>query len=94
MHITAEEIDPEPIALVSSYLDVLWGWCTNLAYVGVHARRADGTKVPAGHADADKPYVRWDTALHYQHFAKERATTIMPDGLFPSLPQEGQIKSD
>ncbi|MED5585736.1 MAG: hypothetical protein VYB61_05220, partial [Verrucomicrobiota bacterium] len=87
LNVPREEASPEPLVLVSAYLDMLWIWMTNLAYVGIHGRAPDGARHAAGHADFDKPYVRWDTALHYHQFAKEKATTVMPDGRVPSLAQ-------
>ena len=60
---------------------------TNLAYVGIHARSADGEKIPAGTPGANEPYVRWDTALHYHQFVEEKATTVLPDGRLPTLSQ-------
>jgi hypothetical protein len=89
IHISAEAeaTEPQPLALVSQYLDHMWAWCLNLSYLGVHARHADGTKIPSGHADYAKPYVRWDTTMHYHQYAKEKATTILPDGKLPTVAQ-------
>ena len=64
LNLPREEAAPDPLVQVSAYLDMLWIWMTNLAYVGIHARAVDGSRHPPGHADFGKPYVRWDTALH------------------------------
>jgi hypothetical protein len=83
----APESDPDPVVVVSQYLAMLWKWCTNLAYVGIHARSPDGAKIPVGGVGANEPYVRWDTALHYHDFVEEKATTVLPDGRLPTLSQ-------
>ena len=87
LHFGAEELEPEPIVMVSAYLETMWGWLTNLADVGIHARQPDGTRIAAGAPGADLPYCRWDTASHYHYFAKDKATTPLPDGKLPSFQQ-------
>ena len=64
---------------------MLWKYCTNLGYSGVHARTADGQKISPGAPGHNEPYCRWDTALHYHQFVEEKATTPLPDGTMPSL---------
>ena len=82
-----EEMDPAQIEIMSQYLDALWIWMTNCAYNGVTARQPDGTKIPASAPGGDAPYCRWDTALHYHFYAKEKATTTLPDGHLPTVAQ-------
>ena len=85
MVINAEEAEPESLTLVSAYLDRAWIFSTNCAYVGIHPRLPDGTKIAAG--PGVDPYCRWDVARHYHWFMKEKATTPLPDGKLPTISQ-------
>ncbi len=83
--ISAEEAEPESLTLVSAYLDRAWIFLTNCAYVGIHPRLPDGTKIAV--SPGVDPYCRWDVACHYHWHMKERATTPLPDGKLPTISQ-------
>ena len=84
---TPVDADPEPLLFVSQYLAMLWKWCTNLAYVSVAGRTPAGGRIAHGQLNHDKPYVRWDTALHYHQYVEEKATTPLPDGHLATVSQ-------
>ena len=83
--LNADEMEPESLTQVSTYLDYAWIFLTNCAYVGVHPRLPDGTKIAVG--PGVDPYCRWDMACHYHWYMKEKATTLLPDGKLPTLSQ-------
>ncbi len=85
--VNAEEADLPEFTTVSQYLAMLWAWCINLGYAGVHARAPGRNRLSEAAPGGTTPYAQWDKACHYHQCVLERTTTTLADGRLPTLSQ-------